>query len=229
MKRILCIFMTILMVFGLVGCSSDMATYAPQPQDEVANPINYNVAFYDNYGDNWMTVVGKNFSISPNKIKEYSITTDGNIISSWAISSIMSIEVDGQMIQTCGSTVTFADSRLESIDIELPEEIMTREAETGSDASVDLMPYFNAYDYWSLNWWWDYKNLHGIDCNSRLVIIQSQNGDPIAMYTGNEVTWEACANLPKTTEIIIDGKYLYIHRANFSILDTSLLEQREGF
>ena len=65
-----------------------------------------------------------------------------------------------------------------------------------------------------------YKNYFG---KSRVVVIQSQLGDPICAYSGDEVYWQVCQDLPKTTKLMIDGKALYIHRANFQIIDKSLL------
>ena len=35
--------------------------------------------------------------------------------------------------------------------------------------------------------------------------------------------WEVCEDLSKTTKLMIDGKALYIHRANFQIFDKELL------
>lgn len=58
---------------------------------------------------------------------------------------------------------------------------------------------------------------------SRVVVIQSQLGDPICAYSGDSVFYEVCEDLPKTTKLSVDGKALYIHRANFQIIDTSLL------
>lgn len=59
---------------------------------------------------------------------------------------------------------------------------------------------------------------------SRVVVIQSQLGDPICAYSGNDVYWKVCKDLPKTTKLMIDGKALYIHRANFQIIDKKLLD-----
>lgn len=59
---------------------------------------------------------------------------------------------------------------------------------------------------------------------ARLVIIQSQLGNPICVYSGNDVSWDIPKNLPKTTMVTIDGKVLYIHRANFSIVDMELID-----
>ena len=55
-------------------------------------------------------------------------------------------------------------------------------------------------------------------------MIKSQLGQPIAAYSGDEVYWKIPKDLPKMTKLMIDGKALYIHRANFQIIDKDLLE-----
>ena len=67
----------------------------------------------------------------------------------------------------------------------------------------------------------NYKNLFG---KSRVVVIQSQLGVPICAYSGDEVYWEIPEKLPKMTKLMIDGKALYIHRANFQIIDKDLIK-----
>lgn len=66
-----------------------------------------------------------------------------------------------------------------------------------------------------------YKNAFG---KSRVVVIQSQLEDPICAYSGDEVYWKVCQDFPKTTKLMVDGKALYIHRANFQIIDKALLK-----
>ena len=56
------------------------------------------------------------------------------------------------------------------------------------------------------------------------MVIHSQLGDPICAYSGDKVYWEVCEDLPKTTKLMVDGKALYIHRANFQIIDKELLQ-----
>ena len=65
-----------------------------------------------------------------------------------------------------------------------------------------------------------YKNMFG---KARVVVIKSQLGQPIVAYSGEDVYWEIPDDLPKFTKLMIDGKALYIHRANFQIIDKSLL------
>ena len=57
------------------------------------------------------------------------------------------------------------------------------------------------------------------------MLIQSQLGVPVCVYEGDDVYWEIPDDLPKMTKLMIDGKPLYIHRANFQIIDTELLEE----
>ena len=59
---------------------------------------------------------------------------------------------------------------------------------------------------------------------SRIVLVKSQLGNPIYAFSGDDVYWELPKDLPKFTKIMIDGKALYIHRANFQILDKELLD-----
>lgn len=66
-----------------------------------------------------------------------------------------------------------------------------------------------------------YKNMFG---KSRIVVVKSQLGQPITAYSGDEVYWEIPDDLPKMTKLMIDGKALYIHRANFQIIDKALLD-----
>ena len=49
-------------------------------------------------------------------------------------------------------------------------------------------------------------------------------GIPIAVYQGKNVYVTVPDDLPKMTRLNIDGKSLYIHRANYLILDTEMMK-----
>ena len=57
------------------------------------------------------------------------------------------------------------------------------------------------------------------------IIVSSQMGVPIGVYQGKDVYVSVPDDLPKTTHLSIDGKSLYIHRANYTILDADMLEE----
>ena len=136
------------------------------------------------------------------------------------MSSVMSVNVDGHDIETCGSTVIIYDSYLVKYPCELPSDY-TDTAARGKETAKDPGDFMFS-EYWTLSWWWHNHQSPPHSKESKIVMVQSQEGDPICLFTGDEVTWEVSRNLPKTTELTIDGVKLYIHRANFAIIDASI-------
>ena len=149
--------------------------------------------------------------------------TDGGWVSSYSLSSVVSVDIDGKNIESCGSTIIFADSRLTQYDVDIPAEISTN---SNNRANISTPSDYRWGDYLYLSWWYlryfKSKDLNNTDTGSKIVVIQSQMGNPICMFMGDEVSWNIPRNLPKTTELLIDNKAVYIHRANFAIIDTEL-------
>lgn len=219
MKKIMAVILIVILLLSLCACADVMTITMDTSETSDAVKISYVADFYDNYGSQWLSVEGNSFNISPNKVKEYAYDSDGSWISSWTTSSVMSIDIDGNKIESCGSTVLFYDTRLEKIDINIPQDV---DLTTENGYSVTTPNDLRASDYWDLNWWFITKSQSNTTVRSRAVIIQSQNGNPICMFNGDNVSWEVSRNLPKTTEIIIDGMPVYVHRANFAIVDLSV-------
>ena len=222
MKRKLLIAATaIVLALGMTGCDVDTTTHVATTEENDETKLSFVAEFYDNNGGEWLSVEGTSFDISPNKVKEYYYDSSGSWISGYTTSSVVSIDIDGKSIETCGSTVIFYDTRLEKIDTELPDDVVLSQGDT---ADITVPEDLRVRDMWTLNWWWINKDIQNDTAGERIVIIQSQLGDPICMFTGNEVTWDVSKNLPKTTEVCIDGKMVYIHRANFAIIDAGVFE-----
>jgi hypothetical protein len=222
MKRLWKIIAVFLIVtFCLTGCADQTVTHIESTSDDDTE-FSFAATFYDNYGTQWLEVSGTSFDIKPNKVKEYAYDTSGKWTYSYSTSSVMSVSIDGNDIESCGSTIIFADKSLTKYDCELPEDEVT--LSTGDSVEISIPNSLRASDYWTLHWWWKTANYANKKTGSKIVIIQSQNGNPICMYMGDNVTWELSTNLPKTTEVNIDGKMVYIHRANFAIIDTSIFE-----
>lgn len=222
MKKIFALILVLIMVCGLCACGMDTTTHIASPSaGDESTKLSFVAEFYDNHGAPWLSVEGTSFDISPNKVKEYYYDSDGSWVSGYTTSSVVSVDIDGRNIETCGSTVLFYDTRLEKLDIEIPSDVTLSE---GNSATITTPDDLRWRDHWTLNWWWITKDIENDSRGSRVVIIQSQEGDPICMFVGNDVTWDVSRNLPKTTEICIDGKMVYIHRANYAIVDTSVFE-----
>lgn len=207
-KKILITVLT--MLFAIISCTG-CALW-----DNEVNELNgsitgntYNAGFYTNQGENFMNVSGQKIDLQSNVIKEKTYNSNNGWGYNQTLSSVVTVIIDGKTIESCGSTMIFAENGLNpEVDFKSPEVIKSTSDGSFGD-NVFIASIVNKY-----------KNYFG---KSRVVVIQSQLGDPICAYSGNDVYWEVCQDLPKTTKLMIDGKALYIHRANFQIIDKNLL------
>nr|DAI47782.1 MAG TPA: protein of unknown function (DUF5052) [Caudoviricetes sp.] len=209
MKRIKALLATIIcicIITGLTGCAAN---------DDYMNDVkgnlsgnSYTIYTYDNYGQKVMTTTGDKINIAGNKTKSKGYDSEGNETTSYDVSSVITILIDGKEIESCGDTCIFEQKGLK------PEVDFTQE-DIISHSTGKISE--NTYIAGIVNY---YKNYFG---KSRVVVIKSQLGQPIAAYSGNEVFWKIPDDLPKMTKLMIDGKALYIHRANFQIIDKELL------
>lgn len=221
LKLITILMLAVLTIGGVTGCSGMSETTETVNGDatETEVKLSYEASFYTNSGEMWFQTVGSKLEISPNKVKQWGYSSGGTYTSWYETSSIVSIEIDYNTIDSCGSTAIFADTRLEPCNINF-NGIVSEGSEDGSLTTTDNQ-YFRSW--YNLKHWWVNKDLHKDSEGSKLIVIQSQLGNPIAMYMGDNVEW-SLGELPKTTLIYIDDVPLYIHRANFAIIDTNLIE-----
>lgn len=209
MKRIKALLVTIIcicIITWLTGCAAN---------DDHMNDVkgnlsgnSYTIYTYDNYGQKVMTTTGDKINIAGNKTKSKGYDSEGNETTSYDVSSVITILIDGKEIESCGDTCIFEQKGLKP-EVDFTQEDITSHS-TGKISE-------NTYIAGILNY---YKNYFG---KSRVVVIKSQLGQPIAAYSGDEVFWKITDDLPKMTKLMIDGKALYIHRANFQIIDRELL------
>ena len=169
---------------------------------------NYTVYTYDNYGNQTLKTSGKKISITGNKIETTSYGSDGRAVTGYDLSSVITITIDGKEIESCGDTCIFVQKGLQpEVDFSLDE--ISSNSGNGITDNAALAKVLNRY-----------KNDFG---KSRVVVIKSQLGQPIAAFSGDDVYWEIPDDLPKMTKLMVDGKALYIHRANYQIIDKNLL------
>lgn len=196
------------MIAGLSGCALFDDTMNDIKGNLAGN--GYTIETYDNYGNKVMTTTGDKINVSGNKIETTSYDSSGSVITGYELSSVITINIDGKQIQSCGDTCIFAQKGLEP-DVDFVQQDISSESSGKIDENTYISNIVNKY-----------KNYFG---KSRVVVIKSQLGQPITAYSGNEVYWKIPEKLPKMTKLMIDGKALYIHRANFQIIDTDLLDQ----
>ena len=170
--------------------------------------VSYTAEFYDNYGAKFLMVNGENIDIDGNIVQEMGIDSVGNTITNYSLSSVITITIDGKQMSSCGNTVIFSEDGLKpDVNFSLTN------IESQSNGLASLTSVAKVVN--------EYKNYFG---KPVVVVIQSQLGVPICAYSGKDVYWEIPDDLPKMTKLMIDGKALYIHRANFQIIDKALLK-----
>ena len=203
-KMIVAIALMLLLATLLTGCAGFKSDVNSLNGSITGNT--YECQFFSNHGQKFMTMTGQKIDINENVVRER-IYTDRGWGYTKTLSSVITVTVDGNEVESCGTTILFIEDGL-TPDVDFTMQDITSVAQGILDNTI-LANTVNRY-----------KNWFG---KSRVVVIQSQMGDPIMAFSGDEVYYTVCEDLPKTTKLMIDGHALYIHRANFQIIDKDLL------
>ena len=203
-KMIVAIALMLLLAPLLTGCAGFKSDVNSLNGSITGNT--YECQFFSNHGQKFMTMSGQKIDINENIVRER-IYTDRGWGYTKTLSSVITVTVDGNEVESCGTTILFIEDGL-TPDVDFTMQDITSVAQGILDNTI-LANTVNRY-----------KNWFG---KSRVVVIQSQMGDPIMAFSGDEVYYTVCEDLPKTTKLMIDGHALYIHRANFQIIDKDLL------
>ena len=203
-KIVVVIALMLLLATLLTGCAGFQSDVNSLNGSITGNT--YECQFFSNHGQKFMTMTGQKIDINENVVRER-IYTDKGWGYTKTLSSVITVTVDGSEVESCGTTILFIEDGL-TPDVDFTMQDITSIAEGILDNTI-IANTVNRY-----------KNWFG---KSRVVVIQSQMGDPIMAFSGDEVYYTVCEDLPKTTKLMIDGHALYIHRANFQIIDKDLL------
>lgn len=122
-------------------------------------------------------------------------------------SSVLNIQIGGKQMYHVGSSLIMQEHGITNVlnDTNARAEIIDE------DSAIPLLTRI--------------KNQYQNDFTGRnaTVLIRSQQGIPIGVFTGNDVSTFSAKNIPNSTALLIDGKRLFLYRVEFSIYDTSLL------
>ncbi|MGV3354074.1 DUF5052 family protein [Streptococcus orisratti] len=149
-------------------------------------------------------ISGKSISIESDD--RFDITDENGDVSKE--SSVLDITVGGSQVIHVGSTLIFAENGLTDYMEKYSDKV---------DISTEnrSLPFINRF----FN---QIKN--DISGESKLILVRSQTGTPLATYFGKRVSTSAPDGIPNTTYLLVDGKRLIIYRADFTIYDTDLLD-----
>ena len=207
LKRTFSVVLFLLLIICLAGCARLRSGIHDLHGSIIGNE--YYIDVFDNTGIRTLRSHGKRIDIDNNIVEEktYSSVSD-EWYSKKTLSSVITITIDGKQLISCGDTCIFYDKRL------VPEyEFYLDKIESDSSGILDSTLISGKVN--------SIKNEFG---KPMVVIIKSQMGAPIYAFSGNRVYWEVQEDLPRFTKLMIDGMALYIHRANFQIIDKALLD-----
>ena len=194
-----------IVVYGLFGSQWFKGTINELRGDITGNT--YTIDTFDNFGKKVMTVHGTRINVTPNIIKERTYSEGQGWGTVETLSSALTINIDGHQMTSCGDTLIFYEDGLVPI-VNFEEEDITSVGK-GIESTTFVSGIVNYY-----------KNLFG---KPVIVVIKSQTGYPLYAFEGKSAYIDIPDNLPKFTKLTIDGKQLYIHRANYQIIDAELL------
>ena len=193
-SKLLALVLALCLALSLTGCSA-LGAWISQLKGELFGN-DYNISQFDDFGNLVFTVHGDRVAME--------CETDSN----GEISSYIDITVDGKTWLHVGSTLVFAQNGVDMItDFQIPADM------EGDQTSSGLMAIDRRINEWA--------NYFG---KKQVVVISSQNGTPIGLFQGNNCYVEIPGDLPKTTLVHIDGKLVYVHRANVDILPASMFK-----
>ena len=194
-KKLFISLVAVLLCVAMTGCSF-IGAYLSQLKGELFGN-DYDIRQYDDFGNLVFTIHG-------NKV-----TMDCELDEYGEVTSYIDITIDGKSWKHVGSTLVFAQRGVDMItDFQLPEDM---QSPTGGTGLMAIDRRIN-----------EYANYFGKDL---VVLVSSQNGTPIGLFQGNDCYTEIPGDLPKTTLIHIDGKLVYVHRANVDIIPASLFTE----
>ncbi len=149
------------------------------------------------------TVQGKSIDIQADdkfEIKD----SKGNTLQK---SGVLSLTVGGKTMIHVGSSLILSENGLTDV---LDEYAKTTDI-TSHDRST---PFVNRMIH----------SMKNITSGQDLVLlIRSQTGKPLATYVGKDVSYFS-TDIDKSTGFIIDGKYLFVYRCDYTIYDLALLK-----
>ncbi len=164
----------------------------------------FKINTYSNSGELTMTTKGNKINIGLYKGKQKNDSESADFKS-----EVLDIAIDGSQILSVGSTLVFEEKGIDTVKDFQYDKLKDINATSGGGiVSIDRL----------IN---NVKNSIG---KKRIVVVSSQLGNPICVYQGDEVFVTVPTDLPKMTRLNIDGKSLYVHRANYQIIDSKLIQ-----
>ena len=199
---ILMAFLVILVSVALSGCAQ-IQNWMNNVREGLVGS-DFTIIQYDHFGEPTMRIHGASVAVG---LLENESNLD--VESTGFESEVLELTVDRNQVFTVGDTCIIAEDGLDLVTD-------FSSINTDIDAADGLLAFISGDRLVN-----NFRNSIG---KEMVVIIKSQMGVPIGIYQGDDVYVSIPDDLPKTTQLTIDGKQLYIHRANYTIVERDMLD-----
>lgn len=196
-KRFLLLAFSLVGLIALAGCQ-DMSMWF-KGFEESFKGLEMVIQTYDEESQMIDKVIGKSVMI------ERDSTFDSDYES--ADSSVIQITIGDKEMHHVGSSMIIAERGLQNVFDDYAKTVDFQNMQRG-------VPIINSL----VN---DFRN--SFTGKEKVILIRSQNGTPLATYAGNNVSLYK-TDVPKSTGFLIDGKYLFVYRCDYTVYDLDLIE-----
>ncbi len=196
MRKKIVLLTTICLVFVLSGCQ-DLNMFF-KGFEESFKGLEMTIQTYDEQSQMIDKVIGKSVMIE----RDSTFDTD----SESKDSSVIQVTVGDKELHHVGSSMIIAERGLTNVFDEYAKKVDIQNMQRG-------VPIVNSM----IN---DFRN--SFTGKQKVVLIRSQNGTPLATYAGNNVSLYK-TDVPKSTGFLVDGKYLFVYRCDYTVYDLDLI------
>lgn len=196
MKKKIAMLLTVSVVFILAGCQ-DLNIFVKGFEQSFSG-LEMTINTYDEESQVIDKIIGKSIKIERDSKFDTSSETNN--------SSVIQVTIGDKELHHVGSSMIVAENGLNNVFEQYATKVDIQNMQHG-------VPIINSL----VN---DFKN--SFTGKEKLILIRSQNGTPLATYAGSNVSLYS-TDVPKSTGLLVDGKYLFVYRCDYTIYDLALL------
>lgn len=196
MKKKIAMLLTVSVVFILAGCQ-DLNIFVKGFEQSFSG-LEMTINTYDEESQVIDKIIGKSIKIERDSKFDTNSETNN--------SSVIQVTIGDKELHHVGSSMIVAENGLNNVFEQYATKVDIQNMQYG-------VPIINSL----VN---DFKN--SFTGKEKLILIRSQNGTPLATYAGSNVSLYS-TDVPKSTGLLVDGKYLFVYRCDYTIYDLALL------
>lgn len=196
MKKKIAMLLTVSVVFILAGCQ-DLNIFVKGFEQSFSG-LEMTINTYDEESQVIDKIIGKSIKIERDSKFDTNSETNN--------SSVIQVTIGDKELHHVGSSMIVAENGLNNVFEQYATKVDIQNMQHG-------VPIINSL----VN---DFKN--SFTGKEKLILIRSQNGTPLETYAGSNVSLYS-TDVPKSTGLLVDGKYLFVYRCDYTIYDLALL------